>query len=141
MTRTFDPFHEMDRMLSSVSRTPASAAMPMDVYRQGDDYVAEIDLPGVDPASIDIDIDGQTLTVRAERGAGAADDAQWLSRERAQGTFARQLTLGNGLAADRISADYTDGVLRLTIPVAEAARPRKVEVTHSSNTDPGSVEA
>lgn len=140
MTRTFDPFHEMDRMLSGVSRTPASVAMPMDLYRRGDDYVAEIDLPGVDPASIDIDIDGQALTVRAERGAGAADDAQWLTRERARGTFARRLTLGNGLAADRISADYTDGVLRLTIPVAEAARPRKIEVTHSAGTADAGVE-
>lgn len=141
MSRTFGPFNEMDRLFSGVSRTPASVAMPMDLYRDGDSYVAEIDLPGVDPASIDIDMDGQTLTVRAERSSHTGEGTQWLTRERAEGTFARQLTLGNGLAAERISADYSDGVLRLTIPVAEAARPRKIEVRHSDSAVHSSVES
>jgi len=106
----------------------------MDLYREGDDYTVAVDLPGVDPASIDIDVDDRTLTIRAERAAKVAKEAQWLSRERAMGTFARQLTLGHGLATDRITAEYTDGVLTLTIPVAETAKPRKVEVRHGSTT-------
>jgi len=112
----------------------ATVAVPMDLYREGDDYTVAVDLPGVDPASIDIDVDDRTLTIRAERAAKVAKEAQWLSRERAMGTFARQLTLGHGLATDRITAEYTDGVLTLTIPVAETAKPRKVEVRHGSTT-------
>lgn len=138
----FDPFRDIDRLLGDVTRTPASVAMPMDLYRTGDDFVAHIDLPGVDPATIDIDMDGSTVTIRAERKNPAADDAQWLTRERASGTFARQLTLGRGLATDKITADYSDGVLTLTIPVAEAAKPRRIEVQHTGNTTQieGSVE-
>ena len=134
MARTFEPIREMDRLLSHVTRTPATVAVPMDLYREGDDYTVAVDLPGVDPASIDIDVDDRTLTIRAERAAKVAKEAQWLSRERAMGTFARQLTLGHGLATDRITAEYTDGVLTLTIPVAETAKPRKVEVRHGSTT-------
>ena len=139
----FDPFREMDRLLGDVTRTPASVAMPMDLYRSGDDFVAQIDLPGVDPASIDIDMDGATVTIRAERTTSADEDTQWLTRERAVGTFARQLTLGRGLATDQISADYSDGVLTLTIPVAETAKPRKIEVQHAARTQQieGSVES
>ena len=139
----FDPFRDIDRLLGDVTRTPASVAMPMDLYRTGDDFVAHIDLPGVDPASIDIDMDGATVTVRAERKNPVADEgAQWLARERAVGTFARQLTLGRGLATDKISASYSDGVLTLTIPVAETAKPRKIEVQHTSRSNEieGSVE-
>lgn len=138
----FDPFRDFDRLLSDVTRTPASVAMPMDLYRTGDDFVAHIDLPGVDPASIDIDMDGATVTVRAERKPPVESEVQWLTRERAAGTFARQLTLGRGLATDRISASYSDGVLTLTIPVAEAAKPRKIEVQHTNRTNEieGSVE-
>ena len=128
----FDPFREMDRLLGDVTRTPASVAMPMDLYRSGDTFVAHIDLPGVEPGSIDIDMDGATVTIRAERTTSADEDTQWLTRERAVGTFARQLTLGRGLATDQISADYSDGVLTLTIPVAETAKPRKIEVQHAA---------
>jgi len=130
MARTFDPFRDVDRWFADVSRVPASTAMPMDLYREGDAFVAHIDLPGVDPATIDIDVDDRTLTVRAERVGTAQDDLTWLVRERPTGTFARQLTLGNGLALDRIEADYADGVLSLTIPVAEEAKPRKIAVSH-----------
>ncbi|MDO4411623.1 Hsp20/alpha crystallin family protein [Cutibacterium sp.] len=140
MAHTFDPFREMDRLLSDVTRTPATVAVPMDLYRDGDNYIVAVDLPGVDPASIDIDIDDRTLTIRAERAAKVNQDVQWLSRERAMGTFARQLTLGHGLATDRITAEYTDGVLTLTIPVAETAKPRKVEVKHGSTTIAGTVD-
>ncbi|MCO6631087.1 Hsp20/alpha crystallin family protein [Cutibacterium avidum] len=140
MARTFDPFREMDRLLSDVTRTPAAVAVPMDLYRDDDNYMVAVDLPGVDPASIDIDVDDRTLTIRAERAAKVSQEVQWLSRERAMGTFARQLTLGHGLATDQITAEYTDGVLTLTIPVAEAAKPRKVEVKHGSTTIDAAVD-
>ncbi|MFZ0530348.1 MAG: Hsp20/alpha crystallin family protein [Propionicimonas sp.] len=131
MARNYDPFRDLDRWFSDVPRTPASAAMPMDLYREGDVFVTRIDLPGVDPKSIDIDVDDRTLTVRAERRAEAGAETKWLVRERPAGTFARQLTLGYGVALDKISAEYNDGVLSLRIPVAEEAKPRKISVVHS----------
>lgn len=142
MARAFDPFREVDRWFSDVARTPASAAMPMDLYRDGDVFVTRIDLPGVDPASIDVDVDDRTLTVRAERRAEVGENQKWLVRERPAGTFARQLTLGYGVALDRIEAEYNDGVLSLRIPVAEEAKPRKISVSHTSGSTPieGSVE-
>lgn len=127
---TYDPFREIERMMSGTLRTPGSNAMPMDLFRNGDDFVARIDLPGVNPESIDIDIDERTLTVRAERTAQNDEGIKWLSRERPMGTFARQLTLGYGLAVDRIEADYADGVLTLTMPVSEESKPRKIQVAH-----------
>ena len=143
MARTFDPFREMDRWFSDVARTPASAAMAMDLYKAGDSFVARLDLPGVDPGSIDVDVDERTLTIRAERGSDSVEGEQrWLVRERPVGTFARQLTLGYGVALDRIAADYRDGVLTLTIPVAEEAKPRKIAVAHTGGVTQieGSVE-
>ncbi|CUW08419.1 Hsp20/alpha crystallin family protein [Propionibacterium freudenreichii subsp. shermanii] len=130
-----DPFREIERLLGTAMRqAPSAAAIPMDLYRSGDDaFVAKIDLPGVDPDSIDIDVDDRTLTVRAERRPEEAE-AQWLVRERPAGIFARQLTLGRGLATDRIEAGYADGVLTLTIPVAEESKPRKIQVTASDRT-------
>ncbi|OLT40229.1 heat-shock protein Hsp20 [Serinicoccus sp. CNJ-927] len=129
MTR-FDPLREMDRLMSEMRTPPtAAAAMPMDLYRTGERYVARVDLPGVDPSSIDIDVEDRTLTLRAERSE-ERDVEQWLSHERPAGTFARQLTLGYGVALDRIEADYSDGVLTLTFPVAEEAKPRKIQVSH-----------
>lgn len=136
-TTPFDPLRDLDRWLAgSMVRTPASVGMPLDLYREGEFFVARIDLPGVDPSTIDVDVEDRTLTVRAERPAREAEGVQWLAHERPTGTFARQLTLGYGLAVDKISAQYTDGVLTLTIPVAEEARPRKIEVTHSSSAQP-----
>jgi HSP20 family protein len=131
MATTFDPFRDLDRMLASTLRTPASTAMPMDLYRAGDRFVAQVDLPGVDPSSIDVDVEDRTLTIRAERREQVDSDVQWLSHERPTGTFARQLTLGYGVASARIEADYSDGVLTLTIPVAEEAKPRKITVSHT----------
>lgn len=135
MTTRFDPFQEMERWLNSGSRasTTIQGPLAMDLFRQGDTFVAKIDLPGVEPNSIDIDVDDRTLTLRAERRPTADADVTWLSRERESGTFARQLALGRGLATDAISADYTDGVLTLTIPVAEEAKPRKIEIKHASS--------
>lgn len=132
MTR-FDPFHDIDYFLT---QSPRTAAMPMDLYRDGETFVAAIDLPGVEPDTIDIDVDGGTLTVRAERKPVSVQGAQWLSRERVSGTYARQLSLGSGLALDRIQAEYADGVLTITIPVAEEAKPRRISVNHAGNTVP-----
>ena len=131
MATTFDPFRDLDRIMSGALRTPAAAGMPMDLYRSGEEFVAHIDLPGVEPASIDIDVEDRTMTVRAERRTELGEDIQWLSHERPTGTFARQLTLGYGVALDKIAADYADGVLTLRIPVAEEAKPRKISVAHS----------
>ena len=136
-TTPFDSLRDLDRWLAgNMVRTPASVGMPLDLYRKGESFVAHIDLPGVDPATIDVDVEDRTLTVRAERPARDEDGVQWLAHERPSGTFARQLTLGYGLALDRISATYTDGVLTLTIPVAEEAKPRKIEVVHSKAAQP-----
>jgi len=130
---TVYPFREMDRLFNQVSRAVASEShvMPMDLYRNGDVFTVKIDLPGVDPASIDIDVDDRTLTVRAERApetVSTDDNNGWVSRERSYGTYARQISLGRGLDTSKIQAAYTDGVLTLTVPVAEEAKPRKIAV-------------
>ncbi|NLF03860.1 MAG: Hsp20/alpha crystallin family protein [Actinomycetales bacterium] len=133
MATRLDPFQEMDRLVSQMfGAQRSSATMPMDLYRTGDHYVLKVDLPGVDPGSIDVGVEDRTLTIRAERTVETDADVQWLARERAQGTFARQLTVGRGLDLDRIDATYADGVLALTIPVAEEAKPRRIEVQHGS---------
>ncbi|MHB1064749.1 MAG: Hsp20/alpha crystallin family protein, partial [Georgenia sp.] len=133
MATRYDPFRDMDRWLGTALRQgPSGPGMPLDLYRDGENFVAKIDLPGVEPATIDIDVEDRTLTVRAERPTTAGqEEVQWLTHERPAGTFARQLTLGNGLALDRIEAGYADGVLTLTIPVAEEAKPRKIQVAHT----------
>ncbi len=129
-TTRFEPFRDLDRFFSEALRAPSAAPMPMDLYRDGERFVVKIDLPGVDPGSIDVDVEDRTLTIRATRREEQAEEVQWLSHERPSGTFARQLTLGYGVALDRIEADYSDGVLTLTIPVAEEAKPRKISVSH-----------
>ena len=131
MAQRNDPFREMERLLGTAFRSPSAAGMPLDLYRTGETFVVKVDLPGVDPASIDIDIEERTLTIRADRPADEGE-VQWLAHEQPSGTFARQLTLGYGVALDRIEADYTDGVLTLTIPVAEEAKPRKIAVQHGT---------
>ena len=132
MTLTFDPFREVDRLAQHVFGTAATARgprwMPMDLYRVEDHFVIAVDLPGVDPGSIDVGVDGNTLTIRAERSVRSEEHAQWLAQERPAGTFMRQLNLGDGLDVDRIEASYDAGVLTVTIPVAERARPRKITV-------------
>ena len=133
MVRRYDPFRQMEAIFDDAMRQgPSRAAMPLDLYREGEQFIALFDLPGVDPASVDIDIEDRTLTIRAERLAVAPEGAQWLSHERPFGTFARQLTLGNGVALDQVEAEYVDGVLKLVIPVAEEAKPRKITVQRGS---------
>lgn len=142
MATRFDPIRDLDRFFTEVTRNPNSTTLPMDLYRDGEVFVAQIDMPGVDPASIDVDVEDRTLTVRAQRTSPVGEkDVKWLTRERTTGTYARQLTLGNRVALDRISANYQDGVLTLTIPVAEEARPRKINVNHQAPKETEVVES
>ena len=129
---TFDPFRDMDRLTSQLLGTGtagrSSRWMPMDLYRVDDHYVVTVDLPGVDPGSIDLNVDGSTLTIRAERSVRSDEGVQWLAQERPVGSYLRQLQLGDGLDVERIQASYDSGVLTVTIPVAERARPRRITV-------------
>ncbi|MBN8881379.1 heat shock protein Hsp20 [Salana multivorans] len=135
MARTYDPFRELDRLMGQMlTAERASTQMPMDLYRSGDHYVLAMDLPGADPGSIDVNVEDRTLTIRAQRTTPETGDVQWLAKERPSGTYARQLTVGRGLALDQISASYSDGVLTLTIPVAQEAKPRRIEVQHGAPT-------
>jgi HSP20 family protein len=127
-----DPFRELDRLTQQVLGTAARpAAMSMDAWRQGDSFYICLDLPGIDPGSIDLTVEQNVLTIRAERTPARADGAEMIVAERPSGTFTRQVFLGETLDADRIAADYAAGVLTLTIPVHEAAKPRTIQVTSS----------
>jgi HSP20 family protein len=137
MVTRFDPFRDFDRLAERVLNTAsdmgqAMRAMPIDLFRTGDHFVLHCDLPGVDPGSIDVGVDGRVLTIRAQR-TSREENVEWLTQERLSGTFARQLTLGDGLDLDNIQATYADGVLTLTLPVAEQARPRRINVTHEGS--------
>ncbi len=138
MVMRFDPFRELDRLnqeLWSSSQRRAST-MPMDAYRKGDTFYIHFDLPGVDPSSIDLTVEKNVLTVRAERQFNwNGDGVEVLVAERPQGTYSRQLFLGETLDADQIEARYEQGVLTLTIPVAEAAKPRRVQVSAPGGSD------
>jgi len=124
-----DPFRELDRVAQQVLGTTARpAAMPIDAYRKGDEFVALFDLPGLDASSIDLTVERNVLTVHAERHRPDADDVELLIGERPHGTFSRQLFLADTLNTERIAADYTDGVLQLRIPVREQAKPRRVDI-------------
>ena len=130
-----DPFRDLDRLAPQVWGTTARpAAMPMDAWREGEQIVVEFDLPGVDLNSVDLDVERNVLTVRAERRTSTSDDTDMIAAERPQGVFSRQLILGDTLDTDRVQATYTAGVLTLRIPVAEKAKPRKIAVT-STDTD------
>lgn len=126
MLLRYDPFRELDRMTQSRDRTNPS--MPMDAVRRDDHVVVWLDLPGVDADAIDLEVERNVVTVTAERRYEPAENEQVIARERTQGSFTRQLLLGDSLDADAVEASYTDGVLELTIPVAEQAKPRKVTV-------------
>ena len=135
MAMNFDPFRELDRVASALMDThQGPRLMPMDLYREGDHYVLNADLPGIDPGSVDIDVDGELLTIRAERSLRGTEGVQWLARERRGGSFLRQLTLGQGIDTEHITASYANGVLSVTIPVSERAKPRKIEVSSSDTT-------
>jgi len=131
---SFDPFSEFDRLASALNARTAPKAMPVDLYRDHDGYVLNADLPGIDPGSVDVDIDGQLLTIRAQRTAGGADGVKWISQERPHGSYLRQFSVGEGVDTSRISASYDNGVLSVIIPLSEKARPRKVKIETTSST-------
>ncbi|MBC3760413.1 Hsp20/alpha crystallin family protein [Quadrisphaera oryzae] len=131
-----DPFRQLDRMaqqLVSGARTPMR--MPMDVWKDDAGYHVELDLPGVDPSSVDVTTERNVITVRADRATRAAGSREVLIAERPHGSFVRQLQIGDGLDAAGVSADYRDGVLHLLVPVAPSAQPRRVEVSRDSHPD------
>ena len=141
MAVLFDPFRELDRVAANLlDARQGPRLMPIDLYRDGDHYILNADLPGIDPGSVDVDVDGQLLTIRAERTPRSQDGVKWLAHERPSGSFLRQLNLGDGIATDKISATYDNGVLSVMIPVSEKAKPRKVAVTASSAVEPVAVE-
>ena len=141
LLRTTDPFRDFDRLTQQIfGTTNRPAVMPMDAWREGERFVIEFDLPGVAPESIDLDVERNVLTVRAER-VSRNGDWEMLASERPRGVFSRQLVLGDNLDLDAIEASYADGVLRLLVPVAEKAKPRKIEVTSASDTGRTAIEA
>jgi HSP20 family protein len=135
----FDPFRDFDRMTEQLLGAPSGSArvprfMPMDLYRSGDHYVLHADLPGVDPGSVDVGVENGTLTIRAQRSERTEDGVQWIASERFTGTYMRQVALGDDIDSDKISATYANGVLTVTLPVAERAKPRRVEITVDDGT-------
>lgn len=128
-----DPFRDLDRLAESMQGTRSRpAVMPMDAYRDNDHFVIHLDLPGVTADSIDLTVEQNVLTVHAERKPAQGESGEAVVAERPHGVFSRQVFLGDALDADNLSADYDAGVLTVTIPIAEKAKPRKVEVTASS---------
>jgi HSP20 family protein len=127
----FDPFRDLDRMeeLLSGGRGAAPRSVPMDAYRRDDQFLVHIDLPGFDPDSIELTAEQNTLMISAERRFELQESDQVIAKERPQGQFTRQLLLGDTLDVDRIEANYENGVLTLAIPVAEQAKPRRIEIT------------
>lgn len=133
MLMRFDPFRELDRLASAAWGTSPNggqpAVLPLDAYRRGDRFVIHFDMPGVDPSSVDLTVEKNVLQVHAERTWTPDEGDEIVVSERPQGSFTRQLFLGEGLDPDRIEANYEHGVLTVTISVAEQARPRKVEIS------------
>jgi len=134
MAMNFDPFRELDRVASALlDSRQGPQLMPMDLCKVDDHYVLTADLPGVDPGSVDLDVDSGTLTISAQRTASSGEAMQWLTNERFFGTYRRQLSLGDGIDSSRITATYENGVLTVTIPLAERAKPRKIDILHGEN--------
>ena len=130
-----DPFRDFDRLTQQLLGTSARpSVMLMDAWREGDHFVVEFDLPGVDADSVDLDVERNVLTVTAQRPP-LDQQADFLAAERPRGVFSRQLVLGDNVDLDRIQAGYQDGVLRLVIPVAEKAKPRKITINRAAGSD------
>jgi HSP20 family protein len=131
-----DPFRDLDRLSQQVfgaaGTTTRPAMMPMDAWQEGEEFIIELDLPGVDPASIDLDVERNVLTVKAERPA-LSGHYEHVVAERPRGVFNRQLLLGQSLDTERVNATYAAGVLTLRIPIAETAKPRKIEIAQAAD--------
>ena len=142
MSSTFDVLSQLDSIASRAFDTArAPRPMPVDLFREGDEYVLSADLPGIDPDSVDLDVDGQLLTIRAERRAPASEQVRWLAHERPYGSYMRQFTLGDGVDVERITANYEHGVLSVIVPMAERARPRKIAISSSRRDNAMAVQA
>ena len=129
-----DPFRELDRLTQQVFGTATRpAVMPMDAWRDGDEFVVEFDLPGVHAQDVDLGVERNVLTVKAERPISDGKDTEMIAAERPRGVFSRQLFLGDNLDTDRVRAEYDAGVLRLTIPIAEKAKPHKIEIASNGH--------
>ena len=131
MLMRFEPYREFDRITEELLSERRARQIPVDAYRRGNEFKVLLDLPGADPDSIELTVEQDVLTVRATRTWLRFDDDQIQMTERPQGEFSRQLLLAESLDRDNISATYEDGVLTITIPVAEQAKPHKVEITHA----------
>lgn len=136
-----DPFRDIDRLFqqlwSAQQSGTTSMAMPMDAYRKDDSFLLQLDLPGVDPESVDLTVEDNVLTVSAVRPAPPqAEGIEAIIAERPFGTFSRQVVLGKTLDTEHIAANYEAGVLTVAIPVAEKAKPRKIEVTQGNGQKP-----
>ncbi|HEX8805141.1 MAG TPA: Hsp20/alpha crystallin family protein [Acidimicrobiales bacterium] len=138
MLLRFDPFRTLDRFTEPAGGLWRSSSMPMDAYRRGDEVVVHLDIPGVDPESIDLTVERNVLTVSARREWSPQEGDEVLVSERPQGSFTRQLFLGESLALEDVHAEYEQGVLTISVPVAEQAKPRRVEIGGGR---PGSIEA
>jgi len=129
----YEPFRDPVEQLMSLAASGrrAALAMPIDVYRTQDgSYHVEADLPGADPGTIEVTVEHSTLTLSAQRNAAYGETDHVVVAERPQGTFSRQLTLGEGVDPDHLTATYTDGVLHVTVPASPKVQPRRIEVTH-----------
>ena len=129
MLMRFDPLREFDRVFEQAWSQTRQASVPLDAYRHGDSFVIQFDLPGVDPGSIDLTVERNAMTISAERHWQPVEGDQVVASERRHGTFTRQLFLGNGLDTDRVDASYENGVLTVTVPIADRAKPRRIDVS------------
>ena len=140
MLMRFEPFRPSDRAAEDLLAENRLHQVPVDAYRRGDEFKVDLDLPGADPGSIDLTVQADLLTVRASRSSHEVEGDEVQVAERGHGHFGRQLFLGESLSRDHITANYHEGVLTITIPMAEQVKPHKVEITHMG-TVPGAVEA
>ena len=141
LLRNTDPFRDFDRLTQQLlGTTNRPVVMPMDAWREGDRFVIELDMPGVSPDSIDLDVERNVLTVSAER-VSRNGDWEMLASERPRGRFSRQLVLGDNLDLERIEAGYEGGVVRLTVPVAEKAKPRKIQLNTGADSERTAIQA
>src|SRR2546425_1134276 len=131
MLLRFDPFRDLDRLTQQLWQQPLGrpSIMPMDAYRDGDRFVVLLDLPGIEPGSLDVTVDRNVLTVSAQRNSQPQEAQQIIAAERPTGSFQRQVYLSDGLDTDTVEARYDNGVLTVTIPVADEAKPRKIEIS------------
>jgi len=133
MLLRFDPFRDIDRLADQFSSWQGPRSFPMDVYRADDHYVVHFDLPGVDPGSVDLSVEDNMLTVEAQRSTRAEDQGEAIVLERPTGTYRRQLVVGDGLDTNAVTATYDEGVLTVTIPVHEKAKPRKIDISRADS--------